>query len=95
MEARSRRLLWGLLAMTGAATAILALDPGPDHQAAAAAFQRQVGGLGLAPAIDPDGCANGFDPRLDGDCGAAVGPLPGGDCLCPRHGGVSGDALPR
>lgn len=96
MEARGRRLFWVLLALAGSAASVLALDPGTraNRSAAREAFQRLVGGLGLGLALDLKGCACGFDIRLSGGCGAAVGPLPGGDCFCPRHG-VSRYALPR
>ena len=50
-------------------------------------FQGLVGGLGFGAALDLEGCPFAFDPRLDGGCAAAVGPVPGGACFCGRHGG--------
>jgi hypothetical protein len=91
LEARGLRLLVALLALVCACAAVLALDAGgsPRRRAASAAFQEQVGGLGFGPALDLSGCACGFDPRLDDSCSAAVGPVPGGACFCPRHGGLT------
>lgn len=56
----------------------------PDH---AEEFQHLVGGIGFGPALDLDGCAFGFDPRLDCSCSSERGPIPGGSCFCPRHAG--------
>ena len=90
MEARSRLLFYVLLFLVGASGAVLMVEHGADRrrQAATQSFQKLVGGLGFGPVLDLSGCAFGFDPRLDGSCSAAVGPLPGGACFCGRHGGL-------
>lgn len=82
-------LLLLILLLTGASTAVLVTEA--QHQRGreghAEEFQRLLGGLGFGPALDLSGCPFGFDPRLDGSCGAEYFPLPGGTCCCPRHAG--------
>ncbi len=81
-----RRLLLVLLLLTAAFVSVLAAEawrPRPSSEP----FQRVVGGLGFGPALTLDDCPFGFDPRLDGTCGADHGPIPGGSCFCPRHAG--------
>jgi hypothetical protein len=85
ITARSTPLFFLLLLATAAAAAVLAVEAAKPQAAHAEAFQRLVGGTGFGPALDLDGCAFGFDPRLDGSCGADHGPVPGGTCFCPRH----------
>jgi hypothetical protein len=77
VEKRARHLFFFLLLLVAASVTVLVVEQGtsPRRRAAAAAFQQQVGGLGL-------------DPRLEGACSAADGPLPGGACFCPRQGGT-------
>jgi hypothetical protein len=77
VEARARRLFFFLLFLVAASVTVLVVEQGtsPRRRAGRAAFQKQVGGLGL-------------DPRLEGACSAADGPLPGGACFCPRQGGL-------
>jgi len=90
VDARGRLLFFALLLLAGACAAVLALDAGTQPgRPAARAFHEQTGGLGFGPAfrVGASG-ASGFDPRLGGGCGAAAGPLPGGACFCPRHGGL-------
>jgi hypothetical protein len=83
------RLLVALLLLAGASGAVLVTEARLQHsrEEHAAEFQRLVGGLGFGPALDLSGCAFGFDPRLDGSCAEEYGPLPGGNCFCPRHAG--------
>lgn len=90
MEARSRSVVYVLLLLACASGAVLVseLAPDPRRREAVESFQRAVGGLGFGPVLDLSGCAFGFDPRLDGSCSAAAGPLPGGACFCGRHGGL-------
>lgn len=89
METRGRVLAIVLLLLIVASGAILLIETRdrPEREARSEAFQRLVGGVGFGPAVDLSGCAFGFDPRLDGDCAEARGPLPGGGVFCPRHAG--------
>jgi hypothetical protein len=86
---KPRRPIGGaaLLLLVGAAGAVLALEGRGQRRrdVYSEQFQHLVGGLGFGPAVDLSGCAFGFDPRLDGDCAAEYGPVPGGRCFCPRH----------
>jgi hypothetical protein len=50
-------------------------------------FQQLVGGLGFGPTVDVSQCPFGFDPRLEADCRANHGPIPGGVHFCPLHAG--------
>jgi hypothetical protein len=58
----------------------------PVREAAAAEFQRLVGGLGGGPAVELSGCAFNFDPRLGPRCQQDGGPIPGAGPFCPYHG---------
>jgi hypothetical protein len=89
METRSTYLFLALLFLASAACAVLLAEgqTGSRRETNGEAFQRLVGGTGFGPAVDLTGCAFGFDPRLDGDCAADYGPIPGGACFCPRHAG--------
>ncbi|MFO0875822.1 MAG: hypothetical protein U0840_00345 [Gemmataceae bacterium] len=87
--ARSARLLMGLAALGALALGTLAVETwlAPPRHLQREEFHRLVGGLGLGPALHLDGCAFGMDSRLEECCSAGYAPLPGGACLCPRHGG--------
>jgi hypothetical protein len=89
MPLRGAILFFALLLLAGASAGVL-LGEGwaqRHRQERAQAFQRLVGGLGFGPALDLSDCAFGFDPRLDGSCAADYGPVPGGNCFCPRQAG--------
>src|SRR5262245_4682731 len=89
MASRGSGLLTALLLLGCAAGAVLVGEDRAHRRRAAGAepFQRLAGGLGFGPALDLSGCAFGLDPRLDGGCAEGYGPVPGGDCFCPRHAG--------
>lgn len=50
-------------------------------------FQGLLLGFGTGPAVDFAECTGTFDKRWDDTCTADLGPIPGGACFCPRHGG--------
>lgn len=87
MQARGSGLFFALMLLIAAAATVLVTEGRTQHhrRGRGEAFQRLVGGVGFGPALDLSGCAFRFDPRLDGSCAAACGPIPGGDCFCPRH----------
>jgi hypothetical protein len=89
MESRGPGVFAALLLLAGTAAAVLAAEAWAQRRGRdqTEAFQRLVGGLGFGPATVLGGCPFGFDPRLDGVCGAECGPVPGGRCFCPRHAG--------
>lgn len=89
MHRRSNRLLLTLVALVAACAAVLVDEEREQSHAGrwSMDFQYLVGGLGFGPALDLGGCALGFDPRLDNACGQDYGPVPGGQCFCPRHAG--------
>ena len=89
MGERARNLAIALIVLVCAAGAILIAEgrTAGRRDEIAADFQRLVVGVGFGPALDLSGCAFGFDPRLDGRCADERGPIPAGDCFCPRHAG--------
>jgi hypothetical protein len=89
MESRANAVFFALLLLVGMAGAILVIEEHTQRRRAIPReeFQRLVGGVGFGPALDLSGCANCFDPRLDGSCEQECGPIPGGACFCPRHAG--------
>lgn len=89
MESRTLALFAGLLLLIGASAAVLIAEDraGRSHEGRTESFQHLVGGLGYGSAVDLSGCVFAFDPRLDGGCPQPNGPIPGGVCFCPRHGG--------
>jgi hypothetical protein len=82
-----KSLAFALLILVVAAGTILFAESAAwdrrDRQAES--FQRLVGGVGFGPALDLTGCAYSFDPRLEDRCSEECGPIPAGDCFCPRH----------
>jgi hypothetical protein len=82
-----KSLAIALLILAAAVGAILITesDSRDRRDRQAESFQRLVGGVGFGPALDLSGCAYGFDPRLDERCSEERGPIPAGDCFCPRH----------
>jgi hypothetical protein len=45
-----------------------------------------VGGLGGGAELDMSRCIHGFDPRLDGECGQDLGPIPAANPFCTCDG---------
>ena len=87
MESRGTGLLVFLSLLAVAAGSVLVVDGRASPGRSGADFHRVVGGLGFGPALDGSDCPFGLDPRLDGACGLDGGPVPGGACFCPVHGG--------
>ncbi len=87
MESRSYPLALALLLLVVVAGGILVAEEFAVTRRDPSEFQRLVGGIGFGPSRHLSDCPNGFDPRLGHGCGARCGPVPGGDCFCPRHGG--------
>ncbi len=74
--------------LSAAAGSLLAIDSqarsrGDDR---GAEFQRLVGGLGGGAELDMSRCIHGFDPRLDGECGQDLGPIPAANPFCTCDG---------
>lgn len=88
MPERAAGVLAAVALVTAAAGVALWTEAVRGDGGRAAEFQRLIGGLGFGPALHLDGCAAGFDPRLDADCAWQRGPVPGGRCFCPRHAGA-------
>lgn len=85
-EFRSHVLIGCLAASCLAAVSLVAYDTfRPANPAAAASFQRLVGGLGLGPAVDLSVCRQAFDPRVCAGCSHECGPLLAGSAYCRHH----------
>ena len=76
-----------LAVLAAAAVAVLvAENSGVDpREAHSAEFQHLVGGLGFGPSVTLSPCPFALDPRLDDDCAADTGSIPGGRWFCSQH----------
>jgi len=77
VTARGRALLLAAaVALPATAAAMLTASASPAIHGGRASFQREVGGLGLGPAVDLSRCACGFDPRVESGCALGLEPVP-------------------
>ncbi len=83
------RLAAAVAILVVGAAAVVAWNPSPAADPAAAAFHRLVSAPGGGPALSLVPCAAAFEGATDSPCEAAFDPLPGGRAFCPHHGGVA------